>query len=207
MSGNQYPLLGPATSQQSSWSLGSDLSFSSPSPAFASVNPTSKAASDFFGVASSRDLMRDVNTPRPVTLTDFLRQGEPNASQSVGNLILDLGANMTHLDQVKGAYDMGKTLHDTSKSVRESPCPLMETAVCKVAKVGAEIAYGAVGTTVLLEGTALLIAESIAFPPLAAAIPVAGAALPQAYANVQALATFAGNKAEADCHLLFSGKE
>ena len=205
MSSNPYPLLGPSASQQTNdiYRLGVDVNFSS--SAFSSVNPTSQVASDFFGVSSGSVLMKNLNAPRPESMIDFFDQQEPKASESIGDLTLDLLAKMTHLDQLKAASDAGKVLYETSEVIKESPYDPVENITCNLVKVAAETVVSGVGTGMLLKGTIVIIEGANAMPPVALVIPVVAAALPQAY-NVQALSKFAGKKGENGCHSLFAGE-
>lgn len=161
-----------------------------------------------FHVSKGSDLLADLKQPKIATLEDFLKFGEPKSTESVGALATDIAADLTHLGKVKTAMDIGKGIADVAKAAEESKANKLEDITCKTAKVVSELAMDTVTTGVIVGGTGLLIAESLASPPLAAAIPVAGQLLPQAYANAQQFSKFVGKKAEDDCHLLFSqGKE
>lgn len=169
------------------------------------VDATSRAASDRFGVSSGIDLYRDIHSKPPASITDFLKQEEPKASKSVGALSIDIAADITHLHKVKEAAEAGKILYESSKEIHESAAHPMEATVCQAAKVTAEKAFDITGKSIVVGGIPFLAAEIIANPVSILAVPLVAEVLPQAYANVEAFSKFAGEKAEADCHLLFTG--
>ena len=168
---------------------------------------SAEAPQQYFGVSSASELMRDLHPQTSSTLHDFMRQGEPSTHASVGRLAVDITADVAHLHKLKEAAELVHVLEESAHAIHKSERPPAEAVTCQVAKVVAEKAFEVVGKGVVVGGVPLLITEAVAFPPLAAAIPVAAAALPQAYANMEALAKFAGEKAAADCHLLFSGEQ
>lgn len=174
----------------------------------ASSMPTSSfpSSNNYFDVSTPAQLMNEIHSSQPRTLTNFLEAGPNDPNESILDLTLDTVADLTHLNMVNDALNIGKKLQEGVDAIQLSEKPKMEAVACQTAKVATELAYEAVGTATIVGGIPLLIAESVAFPPLVAAIPLAAAALPEAYANMQQLSKFAGEKAEEDCHLLFSGQ-
>lgn len=153
----------------------------------------------FFGVSSSHELMSNLYHEEPLQLTDFIHRGPTNPENAIKDLSRDLTVTVIPtLGSVNSALTLGEELH---KNFHKNEG--VEYTVCKVAKVAVEQGFSTMGTGVIVGGIPLLVTESIAFPPLALTIPVVGAALPEAYANMQEFSKFAGEKAEKDCHLLF----
>jgi len=182
--------------QNANHTSGSDFNFG--------LNLSTQSSQNLFNVSTANQLAKNLNTTKISTLVDFLKEGEPKATHSIGNLVTDLAENLTHLSKLNTAIGLGKTLHETTKAIKESDKSLLEATICKTAKVVTETAFNTVGNGVIIGGVPLYLAETIAFPPLAATIPLVGAVLPQAYANMEKFSAFAGKKAEHDCHLLFS---
>ncbi len=111
-------------------------------------------------------------------------------------------AEILQMHKLLNAYNLGKAFAETTKAIEESQKPKTEAFACETAKKVTEFEFG---TKALVGGIPVLIAESIAFPPLALAIPLAGAALPQAFANLHQVSKIGGEAAEEVCEELFSG--
>lgn len=142
------------------------------------------------------------------TFSDFIRGGAAKPEHSILDLTLDTVALIPGLERIRTAMDLGQGLHDVVQGVEESDTSKTQAALCKTAKVGTELLVQEFGSRVIVGGVPLLLATSIADPPFGlVAVPVAAVALPQAYANMQHLAEFAGEKAEEKCEELFSGKQ
>lgn len=129
----------------------------------------------------------------------------PRPENSILDLTIDTAAELAHRPQASTALNVAKAIHDVSKAIGESQNPSTQDMTCKTVKVVTQLAVEEAGSKLIVGGLPLLMAESIAYPPLALAIPVAGAALPQAFANLQEVAKIAGEAAEVKCQELFSG--
>lgn len=156
----------------------------------------------YFGISSAAKLSQGLQPHDSLTLTDFLHRPEPKPEKYIGDLYVDIAATVVPAAKViKTTAKIGHGLHELSKEHDTSPT--LEDTACKAAKVATGAVVKTVGTGVIVGGVPLLLAEAIATPPMLLAVPVAAAALPQAYANMRAFSEFAAEKAEQDCHTMF----
>ena len=168
------------------------------------ISTSSQSPSSSFGVSSPAGLMADLNAPRVATFSDFLQSGEPDPRATIGKLTIDMVADLAGAKMLTKAASLGKTLYDSVKAVEGAEYSRFEAVTCQVTKVATEQVFEYVGKKAIVGGTLLFVSEAVTTPPLIFAAPLVGTAVPQAYANMKALSHFAGNKAEADCHHLFS---
>lgn len=186
-------------------SFASSSSSSSSSQRFNySMLPSTTDPNKFFSLSSGSQLMHDLNKPYVPTLTDFLQSGSPaKPEKSIGGLATDLAAEVTHLGKLKTAMDIGEGLHKVAKKIDESK--ELQSAICDTAQVVVEGVTDAAIKGRIVGGTLLFLEEAAVFPPLALGIPFVADAVPKAYANAGEVAKFAGEKAKAECELLFKG--
>jgi hypothetical protein len=153
----------------------------------------------FFGVSSAASLMTELNAE---PLDDIFKRHSPRPEKSIGNLTKDMAATfIPGLSTLNTALSIGEAMHKEIKAVEEGKN--VEDVACKTAKIATELVTNTAGSTLITTGVPLLVTESIAFPPLAFAIPVVGQVLPQAYANMEEFSKLAGEQAEEKCHELF----
>ena len=158
------------------------------------------------GRSSATQMNQGVQPQASLTLTDFLHRPEPKPETYIGDLYVDLAATaVPAVKVIKTTAKIGHGLHEQSKAHDTSPT--MEDTACRAAKVVTGAAVKTVGTGIIVGGVPLLAVEAIATPPMLLAVPVAAAALPQAYANMRAFSEFAAEKAEQDCHTMFRNFE
>jgi hypothetical protein len=148
-----------------------------------------------------------VPLPKPISFSEFMQSGQANPDETIGDLSLSATSLVAPpIGLLQTTADLGKTAYESSKAIIESDKSKTEAAGCELAKVVGQKVTSTVGDILLLGGIPLLIASAPECPPCAlAATVIAAKNLPQAYANKEKMASFAGDKMKEKCHQLFSG--
>jgi hypothetical protein len=169
------------------------------------VGGNPKTPESFFGVSTREELNSQLyKEPHITTFGEFRQRESPKPKDSIVDLSRDVASSVYPiLNPLNSSITFGKALYDTINAIQKGDEDGIEAVVCPLLKQVTQESFSAVSTGVILGGVPLLVAESFTFPPLATTIPFVVEAIPTAYANMQELSKFSGEKAEEDCHTLF----